>query len=229
MGTGLERISAGIIFSAACAAGRDCTVGGAGTSASPNPACSVTVARSSRHIESASLRDIDGFILACLCGHAIRIAEAASLHPLRGAVNGLRRRAPCGKYVGPHNLLWNHRTCSWGQRIKLSRRDLHFGSRRLFHLRFELRSRSWQTQSLGRRIELCHQDWFTKLSLRLVIYRDRCGNEFDRMIVKLWALKNLRVENGDPHKNRNHNRLDAIAQHKIGPWHLPWRERREDP
>src|ERR1700687_284788 len=39
MGTGLEMISAGTILAAAWAAGRDCTVGGAGTSASPNPAC----------------------------------------------------------------------------------------------------------------------------------------------------------------------------------------------
>src|SRR6266567_7384495 len=38
MGVGLERISAGTIFAVACAAGRDCTVGGAGTSASPKPA-----------------------------------------------------------------------------------------------------------------------------------------------------------------------------------------------
>src|SRR5438046_4828547 len=39
MGVGLERISAGTILAAAWVAGRDCTVGGAGTSASPNPAC----------------------------------------------------------------------------------------------------------------------------------------------------------------------------------------------
>src|SRR5271157_884072 len=37
MGVGLEIISAGVILAAT--AGRDCTVGGAGTSASPKPAC----------------------------------------------------------------------------------------------------------------------------------------------------------------------------------------------
>src|SRR5580698_7108205 len=40
MGVGLERISAGV--SLAAAAGRDCTVGGAATSESPNPAWRTT-------------------------------------------------------------------------------------------------------------------------------------------------------------------------------------------
>ena len=80
-------------------------------------------------------------------------------------------------------------------------------------------------QRRGWRIELCYQNRFWKLPLWLVIYRDRRRNECDRVIVTLGAIKNLRVKDGDPNKNRDNNDLGAIAQEKVSPRHPPGRER----
>src|SRR5579862_2378258 len=191
-------------------------------------ACAIAVSRPGGHIKSACLCDVDGTRLSCTRGHTIRVAEATRLYLLWGAVDGLRRGVSRGKHVRTHGLLRHHRS-SGGYWIRPFRRNLYLGKRHIFHWlqRLGLGLRSRQAQSGGRRVENRH-DRLRQLPLRRMIFRDRSGYQFDRVVVLLWPFHDRGMKKGDPYRHSDDDRLRAVAHGELMPRRLPlWQGRKQ--
>ena len=82
-------------------------------------------------------------------------------------------------------------------------------------------------QSRRRRIKFGHDHRRRKLPLRFQIHRYWSWHQFNRVVIALGCLQNLRMKNREPHENAHGDRLRAVAQEKLRPRRSPPRQRRK--
>src|SRR5580765_6275447 len=188
---------------------------------------SISRAWTSGHVKPACLRDIHGSSLGGASRYAVRITETTGLYLLRGTFDGLRRRTSRRK-PSSFDCARDYRRTRDRNRVKFFVRNLDFRSGCVFSPWLRQRRRSWQTQRRRRRVnrvQFCGQHGPWKLTLRFVIYRNRSRNEFYRVIILLWRLQNLRMQNRYPHKDSNDDRLRPVAEKELRPRCSPFGQR----